>query len=156
MSKKAVSYKNLDALKPIESLVDEASAAVADPNRLSSDDRQINEALAAAGGIVAGGTISFAGLYFGGSVVGLSAPGIASGLAAAGSIIGKGMAAGISVLATPPIVLGLGGYALITRRNKKKLFEKKEILMQEVLKKHNAIIAEIKKQIKKTMKGLCI
>jgi hypothetical protein len=43
MSKKAVSYKNLDALKPIESLVDEASAAVADPNRLSSDDRQTNK-----------------------------------------------------------------------------------------------------------------
>ncbi len=145
MSQEKVIYKNIDSLKPIEKLIDEASVAVTDPNRLSSDDSQINEALVAAGGIGAGGAIGFAGLYFGGSVVGLSAAGITSGLAAAGSIIGGGMTAGIAVLAAPAVVLGIVGYALMANRNKKKLLEKKEMLLQEIQRKHNAIISELKK-----------
>lgn len=145
MSQENVIYKNIDSLNPIEKLIDEASAAVTDPSRHASDDSQINEALVAAGGIGAGGAIGFAGLYFGGSVVGLSAAGITSGLAAAGSLVGGGMTAGIAVLAAPAVILGIGGYALISRRNKKKLLEKKELLLQEVQRKHNAIIAELEK-----------
>lgn len=144
MSKEQI-YKNIDSLKPIEDLAAEASSALSDPSRDASDDKEINEALAAVGGIGAGGAIGLAGLYYGGSVVGLSAAGISSGLAAAGSLIGGGMAAGIAVLAAPAVVLGIGGYALMAKNNKKKLMQKKEMLLQEVQRKHNAIINELNK-----------
>lgn len=144
MSKEQI-YKNIDALKPIEKLLTEAHAAVADPFRTFSEDSEINAVLAAAGGIIGGGGIGFAALFYGGSVVGLSAAGITSGLAAAGALIGGGMAAGIAVLAAPAVVLGIGGYALTAKINQKKLVEKKEMLLQEVLRKHNAVIVEMQR-----------
>ncbi len=138
-----VIYKNIDALKPVEKLLDEASETLQDPDRTYSDDQQINEALVAAGGLGAGGAIGFASLYFGGSVVGLSAAGISSGLAAAGTLIGGGMVSGIAVLAAPAVILGLGGYALMAKRNRKILLEKKEMLLQQIQRKQNAIIEEL-------------
>ena len=53
----------------------------------------------------AGGAIGFAALYLGGPIVGLNAAGIAGGLAAAGALVGGGMAAGIAVLAAPAVLL---------------------------------------------------
>lgn len=143
MSKELI-YKNIDALKPIEKLVVEASSAITDPSRLKSDDAQMNEALVAAGGIGVGGTIGFAALYYGG-VAGLSAAGITSGLAAAGALVGGGMTAGIAVIAAPAVLLGIGGYAWVSKRNKRKLLEKKEMLMQEIQRKQNALIDALKK-----------
>ena len=61
-------------------------------------------------GAASGGTISLAALWGLGSVVGLSGPGITSGLAAAGALLGGGMVAGIGVLAAPIAGLALGGY----------------------------------------------
>ncbi len=138
-------YTNIDALKPIERLVTEAGSAIADPSRITSDDIQINEALTAAGGIGAGAALGFAGLYFGGSVVGLSAAGITSGLAAAGAIVGGGMVLGIAVLAAPAVLLGVAGYAITANYNHQKLQKKKEMLLQAILCKHNAIISELSK-----------
>jgi hypothetical protein len=137
-------YKNADSLKPIEKLVAEASAAISDTKRVSSDDGDINAALAAAGGIGTGGAIGFAALYYAG-VTGLSAVGITSALAAAGAIVGGGMAAGIAVLAAPAVLLGVGAYAWTAQKNKKRLVEKKEMLLQEILRKHNGIISHLKK-----------
>lgn len=137
-------YKNISALAPIEKLVNEAGEALTDPKRIQSDDKQLNEALGMAGGLGAGGAISFAALYFSGSVVGLSAAGITSGLAALGSIVGGGMVAGIGVAAAPIALLGAGGYAVISRRNVKKLIQRKEMLMQEILRKQNAVAQEMK------------
>lgn len=62
------------------------------------------------GGTV-GGAISLATLFFGGKVVGLSAAGVTSGLAAAGAVAGGGMVAGVGVLALPVVVLAAAGYA---------------------------------------------
>ena len=68
------------------------------------------------------GTVSAGGLGFAsitaavsasGAVVGLSAAGITSGLAAIGSIVGGGMIAGVTVVATIPILAGAAGYGLI-------------------------------------------
>lgn len=143
MSAKQI-YQSIVALKPVEILVDEASKAIDDPSRITSDDSGINEALAAAGGIGIGAGIGYAGLYYAG-VTGLGAAGITSGLAAAGTLVGGGMVAGIAVVASPAVLFGVGAYALVVRYNKKKLLEKKEMLLQEVLRKHDSIIRELDK-----------
>lgn len=137
-------YKNADSLKPVEKLVAEASAAISEKTRTASDDEDMNAALAAAGGVTSGGAIGFAALYYAG-VTGLSAAGITSALAAAGGLVGGGMAAGIAVLAAPAVLLGVGAYAWTAQRNKKRLVEKKEMLLQEILRKHNAIIRQLGK-----------
>lgn len=143
MSEKQI-YQNIGALKPVEILVDEASRAIDDPSRIASDDNGINEALGAAGGIGIGAGIGYAGLYYAG-ITGLSAAGITSGLGAAGGLIGLGMTGGIAVVAAPAVALGLVGYAVVVRYNKQKLLEKKEMLLQEVLRKHDCIIRELDK-----------
>lgn len=137
-------YKNNDALLPIEKLITEADAALEDKNRTTSTDTDINEALIAAGGIGVGGTIGFAGLYYAG-VTGLSAAGITSALAAAGGLVGGGMAAGIVVLAAPAVLLGVGAYAWAAQRNKQKLIERKKELLSKMLEKHKKISAELHK-----------
>ena len=74
--------------------------------------------LAGALGVGVGGVASFAALFFGGSVVGLSAAGITSGLAAAG--------AGVAVLAAPAVVLGAAGVGIAANVKNKKLKDAKE------------------------------
>ena len=90
-----------------------------------------------------GGVGSFAALY-GLGTVGLSAAGITSGLAAAGSIVGGGMVAGVFVLAAPAVVLAAGGVGLASHLKNKQLRQEKERLYQEALKKHQAIIQALK------------
>lgn len=136
-------YQNEKALAPIEKVLNEASAAINDTDRKSATNSEIHEVLAAASGIGTGAGVGFAALYFGG-VTGLSAPGITSGLAVAGSMVGGGMAAGIWVIAAPAVIFGVGAYAFISKRNKRKLNEKKEILLQSALEKQNKIISELK------------
>lgn len=145
MAKKKLIYKNKQALEPIKKVVDEASEALNNKERTIKDS-PISETLGSALGMGVGGAVSFAALYFGGSVVGLSAAGITSGLAAAGGIVGGGMAAGVAVLAAPVAVFGVIGYKIISNRNKKKLIQAKELLLQEVIKKHDAIIRALKKE----------
>jgi hypothetical protein len=136
----------LDALKPIEKILDEANKALQDSNR-TTESSDIPEILAAAAGVGTGGVISFAALFYGGSVTGLSAAGITSGLATAGSLIGGGMVAGIGVLAAPAVALGIGGYAVISRKNRKKLIERKEMLLQQAIRKCDAILADMRKEV---------
>jgi len=80
----------------------------------------ITEGAAALAGSGIGAAASFGALYTLGST-GISATGITSGLAAAGSIVGGGMVAGIGVLAVPVAVLGIGGYALVKHKKNAKL-----------------------------------
>ena len=89
------------ASREIKSILDE----------LSKIDPSITEGVAAAVGSALGAGGSLAALYFIG-VSGLSAAGITSGLAAAGSIVGGGMVVGIGVLAAPVAILGVAGYAI--------------------------------------------
>ncbi|MCQ2294603.1 MAG: hypothetical protein MJZ67_03020 [Bacteroidales bacterium] len=132
-------FKSLDSLESVQKVINEASAAMKEPERtIATSD--IPEVLGAVGGAVIGGAGGFAALYFGGSVVGLSAAGITSGLAAAGSIVGGGMVAGIGVLAAPVAVLGCVGYAVIHNSKEKKLKEEKHRLYNLALQKQQAII----------------
>lgn len=89
-------------------------------NKLEKDYPGATEGVATAVGAVVGGAGSLGALSSLG-VAGLSAPGITSGLAAAGSIVGGGMVAGIGVLAAPVAILGVTGYALARRRKSAKL-----------------------------------
>lgn len=102
-NKKDMKFQSQDALKTVQSVIDDADKALKDKSR-RMENSPIGEAVAGAVGVGAG--VGFAGLYLGGSVAGLSAAGITSGLAAAGGLIGGGMAAGIAVLAAPAVILG--------------------------------------------------
>ena len=88
---------------------------------LKKEAPDIAEGLSTAVGSALGAGGSLAALTFLGTT-GLSAAGITSGLAAAGSIVGGGMVAGIGVLAAPIAILGIAGYALAKKRkNAKKI-----------------------------------
>ena len=90
-------------------------------DELDRDFPKVVDAAGAAVGSTLGGAASFTALYFGGSVVGLSAAGISAGLATAGAVVGGGMAAGVGVLAAPVAILGVVGYAIVRKRRNAKL-----------------------------------
>lgn len=82
--------------------------------KLSKADREkLSEAL----GAIGGGTIGFASITATvstlGTVTGLSAAGISSGLFALGTAVGSGMAAGVAVAAAIPVAVGGAGYGSI-------------------------------------------
>lgn len=139
---KELNFQSLESMQFVVNIVNEAAAALNDKNRTIKES-SIPEVLAGAIGAGIGGAGSFAALY-GLGVVGLSAPGITSALAAAGAIVGGGMAAGIFVLAAPVVLLGAGGVALASNLKNKQLRQEKERLYKEALKKHEAIIQAMK------------
>ena len=69
-----------------------------------------------------------------------------SGLASAGAVVGAGAAAGVFVLAAPAVLRSVGGLALVSKRNKTKLAERKELLLQNALRQHDAILRALKEQ----------
>lgn len=147
-------YKNTEALTPVIRVIDEAGEAIQDKSRSfkTSDITDIFGAFAgfeAIAGLGVGGGIGF-GLLNVLGVTGVGAAGITSGLATAGSIVGGGMVAGIGVLAAPAVVLGVGGYALVSNYQQKKLEQTKEALLQEAILKQNTIIEELKIDLKHT------
>ncbi len=147
MSNKQI-YKNLDALEPIKNTLAETDKALNDKNRTIKTSEMPEILGAIAGGAVGVGAgltlVSVAGIS------GFSAVGITSGLAALGTVLGGGMVAGIFVAGAPMAILGVGGYSLLSRRNKKKLKQAKEALLQEALRGHDAIIREINQKINVT------
>ena len=143
--KKDMKFQSQDALKTVQSVIDEANEALNDRTRTIAKSA-IPEVLAGALGAGAGGALSFAALYLGGSVVGLSAAGITSGLAAAGALVGGGMAAGVAVLAAPVAVLGATGVGVASHVKNKKLKEAKELCYREAVRKQNAIIKALKNE----------
>lgn len=144
-SKKDMVFKSIDSLQSVVNVVNEAASAVNDTSRTISQSA-IPEVLTGALGAGLGGVGSFAALY-GLGTVGLSAAGITSGLAAAGGIIGGGMAAGVFVLAAPVAVLAASGVGIATHLRNKQLKEEKDRLYKEALKKHQAIIQSLKDEV---------
>ena len=150
--KKNMRYQSLDALQQVVNVVNDAAAALNDPMRTIRESA-IPEVVTGAVGAGLGGAVSFAALYGLGTVA-LGAPGITSGLAAAGAgvsaIIGGAlspMVAGIFVLATPVAGLAAAGVGITAHLKDKQLKQEKERLYQEVLKKHNAIIRELQSKL---------
>lgn len=74
--KSDMKFRSMDALKTVQSVIDDADAVLKDKSRKIKDS-PIGEAAAGAVGVGAG--IGFVGLYFGGTVTGLSAAGITVG-----------------------------------------------------------------------------
>ena len=140
--KKEMRFQSVDALQQVVNVVNEAAQAVNDSSRTIKESA-IPEVLAGALGAGIGGVGSFAALY-GLGVVGLSAAGITSGLAAAGAVVGCGMVAGVFVLAAPVAILAAGGVGLASHLKSKQLQQEKERLYKEVLKRHEAIIQALK------------
>ena len=143
--KSDMKFRSMDALKTVQSVIDDADAVLKDKSRKIKDS-PIGEAAAGAVGVGAGAGIGFAGLYFGGTVTGLSAAGITSGLAAAGSLIGGGMAAGIGVLAAPAVLLGGAAIGVTSHVKNKKLRDSKELIYKNALAKQTAIIKALKEE----------
>ena len=105
----------------IEEMKKEASTEVSEVlKKLESDYPGVTEGLAAAIGSTAGAGGSFVALTLLG-VKGLSAAGITSGLAAAGSLVGGGMVAGIGVLSAPVAIVGILAYSVAKKRKSAKL-----------------------------------
>lgn len=144
-NKKDMRFQSQDALKTVQSVIDDADLSLNDKSGRMSDS-PIGEALAGAVGVGVGAGIGFAGLYLGGSVVGLSAAGITSGLAAAGSLIGGGMVAGIAVLAAPAVVLGGIGVSAASHVRNKKLRQAKELIYKNAIAKQTAIVKALKEE----------
>lgn len=144
-NKKDMKFQSQEALLTVQNVLNEADAALNDTSRTIVQSA-IPEVLAGALGVGAGGAVSFAALYLGGSVVGLSAAGITSGLAAAGALIGGGMAAGVAVLAAPIAVLGAAGVGIASNAKNKKLKEAKELCYRTAVKKQNAIIKALQEE----------
>lgn len=78
--------------------------------------------------------------------MGLSAAGITSGLAAAGSIVGGGMAAGIGVLAAPAVILGTAGVGIASHIRNQNLREAKELIYKNAIAKQTAIVKALKEE----------
>lgn len=144
-NKDDMKFQSMDALKTVQSVIDDADATLKDRSR-RIDDSPISEVLIGTVGVGTGGAVSFAALYLGGSVVGLSAAGITSGLAAAGAVIGGGMAAGIAVLAAPAVILGLAGIGIAGRIKYQKLKNAKELIYKNALAKQTAIIKALNQE----------
>ena len=143
--KSDMKFQSQDALKTVQSVIDDVDAALKDKSRRIGNS-PIGEAIAGAVGVGVGAGIGLAGLYLGGSVVGLSAAGITSGLAAAGALIGGGMVAGIAVLAAPAVVVGGAAMGVTSYVKNKKLRESKELLYNNALKKQTAILKALKEE----------
>lgn len=146
MKKSEMNFKDLRSLDNVRKVINEANEALNDKSRIIANSA-ISETLAGALGAAAGGAASFLALYFGGSVVGLSAAGITSGLAAAGSILGCGMAVGIPVLAAPAVILGGAAIGITSHIKNKKLAEEKHVLYTKAVSKQNAILELLKDKV---------
>lgn len=149
MKKKDMKFQSVEALQQVVNVINEASEALNNKSRVIRES-PIPEVLAGALGAGVGGAVSFGTLYAAGTVVGLSASGITSGLAAAGAIIGGGMTAGVFVLAAPVAILAAGGVGIASHLKNKQLYQEKERLYKEAVSKHNSIINALRDEVNAT------
>lgn len=121
-------YETIDDLK-------RAEGELAELDRMldqESDERVVNAMSEIMGGAVGGGTGLGGGLaavYFAG-ILGFSGPGIVTGLAAIGAVVGGGMLAGIAIVAAAPVALGVGGVFAARYWRNRKFDEARERLRQ--------------------------
>ena len=145
MSKKDMKFTSMSALDNVQRVIDDANDAIRNPMS-GIKESAISEVLGGALGAGLGGGISFAALY-GLGTVGLSAAGITSGLAAAGALVGGGMAAGVLVLAAPVAAIGGAGVWIVAKRNQKRLLQRKERVLNDAIRARDAIVKALEKEV---------
>ncbi len=156
--KKNMVFQSVDSLQQVVNIVNEVSFAVGDKTKTIKESA-IPEVLFGVMGAGTGGVISFTALYGLGTTVGLSAPGITSGLAAAGSLVSgavglSSMVSGIFVLTLPITLLSAGGVWTASHLKNKQLRQEKERLYKEALLKHEAVIKALKEETAATQERL--
>ena len=130
--KKDMNFQSVESMQSVVNVVNEAAAALNDKRRTIRESA-IPEVLAGALGAGIGGVGSFAALY-GLGVVGLSAAGITSSLATAGTIVGGGMAAGVFVLAAPVAILAAMKADADADKERLDYLQSLNILLQQAIK----------------------
>jgi hypothetical protein len=135
-------YDSLSALKPIEALIVEAGAAINDKARTAANSG-ISELAGGVAGAAVGGAAGAAALSAGAASGTAGAAALTSGLSTLGGVVGGGMLSGIAVAALPAVALAAGGVYAVGRYNRQKLVEAKELLLQEALRKRDALMREL-------------
>jgi hypothetical protein len=138
LGRKSEVYRTAEALVPVRKVLEDTARALAEKSKRPLNLR-LPPAVGAAAGTAAGGAAGFAGMTVGAASGASGAAAMTSGLAAAGSLIGGGMLAGMAVVAAPAVVLGVAGYAALANHNHKKLVIQKQAILQEALRKQTAI-----------------
>lgn len=137
-NKKLMSFPSVESLQQVVNVLNECAAALNDKTRTIRES-SIPEILGGVVGAGAGAVVSFAALY-GFGIVGLSAAGITSGLAAAGAFVGGGMAFGVVVLAAPVAVGAITCTAIVSSIRNKQLLQEKERIYVIALEKSKEIL----------------
>lgn len=130
--------KKLDNEKFLQSLF-------GDLDKIDAEVRDGSEGVGALVGGGLGAAGSFAALY-GLGIVGLSGPGIMTGLAAAGALLGGGAALGVGVLAAPVAILAVGGYAIMSHRKKKRVRRLQGEVLAKAIGKQNEILRKLERR----------
>ena len=130
--KKDMIFQNINALKTVEHVIAEVDQGLGNKSRTIKTS-SMPEVLATAVGLGSGGVISFAALYLSGSVIGVSAAGVASALSAAGAVVGGGATTGLFVLAAPIAILGYLGFKIAKKKRERRLMLAKQFCYKRSL-----------------------
>jgi hypothetical protein len=142
--KEKLVFENMESLNPIKKIINEAGKTLKDPSNIEFSN-DVKEILGGTFGGVLGAGVG-ASLVVG---VGTGAGAVAmtSGLATLGGVIGGGMFAGIAVAALPAVALAGAGTYYISKKNKEKVKQEKEILIQQIILKQSAIQKVLKDKV---------
>lgn len=143
--KKEIFFKDFKSLEFIKRVINEASE-VLNGKVLAISDSKISDILKITLSAIPGAAISYGALY-GLGLTGVSAAGLSSGLATAGSLIGGGMAAGVFVLAAPIAITKSYGYGKILIKNDEKLHHEKEKLYKLIIEKQDDLNSLLKSDL---------
>lgn len=121
-------YETIDDLKRAEAELAEIDRTLdqeSNENMIKAVAEITGVAVGAGTGLGAGGVA----IYFAG-IVGFSGPGIVTGLAAIGGVLGLGMLGGIAIVAAAPVVLGGGGF-FMTRYLRSRKFKAARLTLRQ-------------------------
>lgn len=143
---KRTHYESFASLEEVKQVINEANKALHTPTSTIKGS-PINKALVGAigGGAGAGIGVGAAGLAGGGGAAG---GGVLAAHAAAGAA-GLGAGAIAAFVLIPVALIGGGAYCWAKWRNKKRLIQEKVRLLQEAIRKRDAIIAELSNDVRK-------
>lgn len=148
---KTMNYETFASLDEVKQVINEANRALHTPTSTIKGS-PINKALAGVigGGAGAGIGIGAAGLAGGGAgLAGGAAAGVPAFCFVEAGAAGLGAGAIAAIVAIPVVVIGGGAFFWAKWRNKKRLIQEKVRLLQEAIRKRDAIIEELSNDVRK-------